>query len=115
MNESPSSPALVSSLPSAFPHDGAVSPILGKASERGDAHHPICIFLESSVSVDGAGLEEAAEFWVSADAVLNTRVTTGLPEGLAGMLGALVLPLGAELGVKLGGGQGDWIEMIFSW
>lgn len=50
-----------------------------------------------------------------ADAVLNTSVTMGLPEGLAEMLGAPVLPLGVELGVEPGGGQGYWIEMIFSW
>lgn len=58
MNESPSSPGLASS----FPHEGAISPILRKASERGDAHHPICIFLESSVSVAGQAWRKLLSF-----------------------------------------------------
>lgn len=92
-----------------------MSPTPRKASERGDAHHPVCVFLEPSVSADGAGLEEAAAFRVPVDAVLNTSVTTGRPGGLAEMLGAPELPLGAESGVELGGGRGCGTEMILSW
>lgn len=92
-----------------------MSPTPRKASERGDAHHPVCVFLEPSVSADGAGLEEAAAFRVPVDAVLNTSVTTGRPGGLTETLGAPELPPGAESGVELGGGRGCGTEMILSW